>query len=171
MIRKLSVLIPLICLLAVPMAFGQINYKAGGDKKGEQKKKRVPITGGERFDFVFGRGLLVPGLFETSSQEGATEFDAPYTPSWSGSYYVGVGFTFPIGKVFGIKIEPRVNFEKLIFKVNSDKYFPSTSDSTILAEKLRFAYAELPVAFKFNLARNKKEKVVLFMEVGGSFWL
>jgi hypothetical protein len=108
-------------------------------------EKKIPVTGSEKFDFVFTRSVLV-----------GKSVDAPFNASRSGAYSFGIGYGIPIGKSLEFKFEPRVLWHKMYFSNTTDKWFPSSdSSATLVYEKQRISYFEVPVALKFKLARSK----------------
>lgn len=107
--------------------------------------KKIPVTGSEKFDFIFTRSVLV----------GKTE-GVPFNASRSGAYSFGIGYGLPIGKSLEFKFEPRLLWHKMYFTASQDKWFPTSDTSaTLIYEKQRISYFEIPVALKFKLARNK----------------
>jgi hypothetical protein len=121
--------------------------------------KKIPVTGSEKVDFIFNRSLLVGGI------QGV-----PFEVSRSGTYSVGVGYGIPMGKSLEFKFEPRLLWHKLYFISSTGKWFPSTDTSeTLIYEKQRVSYFEVPVALKFKLARNLVDKYKLLIEMGFVF--
>lgn len=150
--------ITFLLLLVAGIAFGQ----QGDNEAGRIEKKKIPITGSERFDVMFGRGVLIPmdrDLIDT----------VPYDPARSGSFSLGASFNFPFGKVFAIRLEPRGTWQKLHYLDDPNKTFPTDSGNVYAFEKHRSFYPEVGIGFKFNLYRDEEEKVKLFTEIGGSF--
>jgi hypothetical protein len=136
--NKSILLILLMVLGSTGMAFCQT-------EPGLKIEKKIPVTGSEKFDFVFTRSVLV----------GKTQ-GVPFNASRSGAYSFGIAYGFPIGKSLELKFEPRVLWHKMYFTNTANKWFPtSDSSATLVFEKQRISYFEVPVAIKFKLARNK----------------
>ena len=124
-------------------------------------QEKVRVTGGEKTDFIFSRTLMVSAMDSV-----------PYDIARSGTYSVGVGYGIPVGKVLELKIEPRLTWHKLYFKPTEARWFPNSAvDSSLVFEKNRVMYAEVPVGLKFKLARNAVEKYQLLLEGGFSLGL
>lgn len=134
----------------------------------------IRISSGEKFDFIFTRGLLVPGGDIPAAS-------SPLIISSSGSYSIGLGFAIPLKKAVAIRFEPRLTWNSLNFQQTDGKTFPSDSlgnyfiknfpldtANAIAYERIRSFYAELPLGIRFNLARNEDDKVRLFTEFGFS---
>jgi hypothetical protein len=120
--------------------------------------KKIPVTGSEKMDFVFTRSVLVGGTVQGGSYEVAR----------SGAYSFGISYGIPISKSLELNVEPRVLWHKLVFANGAaDKWFPSSdSSSTLIYEKQRISYLELPLAFKFKLARNNANRYRVLLEMG-----
>ena len=157
--KILQILLPgfFACVLAFS---GNLAAQTEEAPKQEKKKLKIPILAGERFDLVMARGFLVP-INRSDS--------VPWQVAESGTYTVGFAFNVPIGPVFAFRFEPRATWHKLVFDNKPEKTFPTDSNATYLFEKHRAFYPELGIGFKFNLYRNKKDKVKLFIEAGGQF--
>jgi hypothetical protein len=122
-------------------------------------KEKIRVTGGEKTDFIFTRTFMV----------GQADSLVPFGVSRSGAYTVGVGYGIPIGKVLELKLEPRATWHKIYFKPSPDKWFPSAlNDSSLVYEKQRIFYLEMPIGLKFKLARNAVEKYQVLLEGGFS---
>ncbi|MEM0998020.1 MAG: hypothetical protein AAGN35_13095 [Bacteroidota bacterium] len=156
--KKLYSLLAVLVLLAVaaPTAHAQNDNSNNAVKIND----RLPVSGGEKTDFVFTRSFLA----------GATPDGAPYATARSGIWAIGFGYGFPIGKVMEIKLEPRAAWHKLVFTASPGKTFPTADTSTTLVyEKIRSFYIEVPLGLKFKLARNADDKYKLLLEGGFSF--
>jgi hypothetical protein len=128
------------------------------DNVAPRVEEKVRVTGGEKTDFILTRTLMVTGMDSV-----------PYDIARSGTYTIGVGYGIPIGKVLELKIEPRATWHKLYFKPVSPRWFPNAAvDSSLVYEKHRALYAEIPVGLKLKLARNAVEKYQLLLEGGFS---
>lgn len=139
--QYMNKILPLILLLFL----GSVEMTKGQADAGLKIDKKIPVTGSEKFDFVFTRSVLV----------GKTD-GVPFNASRSGAYSFGIGYGFPIGKSLELKLEPRVLWHKMYFSNTPDKWFPSSdSSATLVYEKQRISYFEIPVALKFKLARSK----------------
>jgi hypothetical protein len=138
--------------MAQPDTLGQDNNALKVDKK-------IPVTGSEKVDFIFNRSLLVGGIR-----------GVPFEVTRSGTYSLGIGYGIPIGKSLEFKFEPRLLWHKLYFIDSDDKWFPSSDTSeTLIYEKQRVSYIEVPVALKLKLARNLVDKYKLLIEMGFVF--
>jgi hypothetical protein len=122
--------------------------------------KKVPVTGNENFDILFTRSVMISNL-------DSSRFDA----TRSGGYSLGIGYGVPLGKSLLLKFEPRVTWFKLYFNGDQEqKWYPSTDTSaTLIYEKQRASYLEVPVSFKFKLARNLVDRYKLLLEAGFVF--
>lgn len=122
--------------------------------------KKIPVSGNENFDFIFTRSVMVGNVDS-----------AAFEATRSGCYSLGIGYGLPIGKTLLLKFEPRVTWFKTYFnRTGTDKWFPSSdTDSTLIYEKQRVAYLEVPVSFKLKLARNNVERYKLLFEAGFVF--
>lgn len=139
------------------LSFGQ-SYAQ--DNTAMKINDRLPVSGGEKTDFIFTRSFPV----------GAAPDSVPVVSSRSGIWSIGVSYGIPVGKSMEIKLEPRASWHKLYFRPNNDKTFPTadTSDGLIF-EKHRAFYVEVPVGLKFKLARNADDKYKFHLEAGFSF--
>ncbi|MBP6489088.1 MAG: outer membrane beta-barrel protein, partial [Ilumatobacteraceae bacterium] len=131
------------------------------DNEAEPIQNDIRISSGEKFDFIFTRGLLVPGA-------GLPSDTAPLLTSSSGSYSFGFGFSIPLKKAAAIRFEPRLTWNSLNFQQTPEKTFPTDSGNVFVYERVRSFYGEMPLGIRFNLARNDEEKVRLFTELGFS---
>ncbi|MFN8398224.1 MAG: hypothetical protein U0176_26680 [Bacteroidia bacterium] len=121
--------------------------------------KKIPVTGSEKLDFIFTRSVLVGRVPNVAYELGR-----------SGTYSLGIGYGFPLGKSLEFKLEPRVTWHKLYFAPTPDKWFPSNdSSATLIYEKQRVSYVEVPALIKFKLARNVQEHYKLLVEMGFVF--
>ncbi len=133
--------------------------QAPADNEAPRVKEKIRVTGGEKTDFIFTRTFLA----------GQADSLVPFGVSRSGAYTVGIGYGFPIGKVLELKLEPRATWHKIYFRPSPDKWFPSAlNDSSLVFEKQRIFYLELPVGLKFKMARNAVEKYQVLLETGFS---
>jgi hypothetical protein len=159
--RKVSFFFLLFLLLVQGLAFGQVDNAEPAPKDPTPLKvdKKIPVTGSEKFDFIFTRSAII----------GKTE-GVPFNIARSGTYSFGIGYGIPMGKSLEFKFEPRLLWQKMYFVGNPDKWFPSSdSNATLVFEKQRIAYFEVPVALKFKLARNLLDRYKLLFEVGFVF--
>jgi hypothetical protein len=122
--------------------------------------KKIPVTGNENFDILFTRSVMV-GNVDT----------ARFESSRSGAYSIGIGYGLPLGKALLLKFEPRVTWFKLYYAGGTDnKWFPTPDTSaTLVYEKTRISYLEVPVSLKFKLARNYTDRYKLLLEAGFVF--
>lgn len=135
------------------------SLNAQGSTSNLKVDKKIPVTGSERFDFVLTRSVLLGRVQGT-----------PYETARSGAFSFGVGYGIPFGKSLELKFEPRVTWHKLYFEPTPGKWFPSADSSvSLIFEKQRVSYAELPVSFKFKLARNLVDRYKLLIEAGFVF--
>jgi hypothetical protein len=121
-----------------------------------QVNKKVPITGNENFDFLFTRSAMLG--------KNKLGYDAART----GSTTFGVGFGIPLDTTLLLKFEPRFTWTKMYYGSSSaDSLFPGT-DSTgrLISQRQRISYFEVPVSFKFKLARNLVDRYKLLVEAG-----
>lgn len=122
-------------------------------------EKKIPVTGSEKFDFIFTRSVLVGRVPNVAYELGR-----------SGTYSLGIGYGFPLGKSLELKLEPRVTWHKLYFAPTADKWFPTNdSSATLIYEKQRVSYLEVPALIKFKLARNSVDRYKLLLEMGFVF--
>lgn len=141
-------------------AYGQETQPAP-PKTGSPLKveKKIPVTGSEKVDFIFTRSVLVGRVPNVAYELGR-----------SGTYSVGIGYGFPIGKSLEFKLEPRITWHKLYFAPTAGKWFPSNdSSATLIYEKQRVSYVEVPALIKFKLARNSVDRYKLLVELGFVF--
>lgn len=96
---------------------------------------------------------------------------AAFEATRSGAYSLGIGYGLPLGKTLLLKIEPRVTWFKTYYnRTSATKWFPSNDTAaTLIYEKQRIAYLEVPVSFKLKLARNNVERYKLLFEAGFVF--
>ncbi len=136
---------------------------AQDDNEGNEiRRTKIPITGSERFDVMFGRGILIPmdrELLDT----------VPFDPARSGSFSLGASFNFPFGKAIAIRLEPRATWHKLHYQDFPEKTFPTDSNDIYVFEKHKSFYPEVGLGIKVNVYRDEEEKVKLFAEFGGVF--
>lgn len=132
---------------------------AAQDNVAPRVNDKVRVTGGEKTDFIVTRALMVTAIDSV-----------PYDIARSGTYSVGIGYGFSIAKGLELKVEPRATWHKMYYRPEPDRWFPSGApDSSVVYEKHRAFYAELPIGLKFKLARNKiSDKYQLLMEAGFS---
>lgn len=148
-----------LCAMWLCVAGGAAVAQAPEDNEAPRVKEKIRVTGSEKTDFIFTRTFMV----------GAADSLVPFSVSRSGAYTLGIGYGFPIGKVLELKLEPRATWHKTYFKSSPDKWFPSAlNDSSLVYEKQRIFYLELPVGLKFKMARNAVEKYQILLETGFS---
>jgi hypothetical protein len=129
------------------------------DNEAPRVKEKIRVTSGEKTDFTFTRTFMI----------GEPDSLVPFGASRSGAYSLGIGYGIPIGKVLEFKFEPRATWHKTYFKESPGKWFPSSlNDSTLVYEKQRIFYLELPVGLKFKFARNQAAKYQVLLETGFS---
>ena len=148
----------LAMILSIGAVFGQ------NDAVKVKEKKTIP--GGERFDFIYTRGLLL----KTDPPA-----NAPYSISKSGVHAFGLGFGIPLfGQFAQFRVEPRLLWNRMVYSQDDSlKTFPSAyvdpdSAGALEYEKERGFFLELPIGIKLNLIRNRDKKVQLFLELGFS---
>ncbi len=151
--RKVTFFSLFILMLLSSNAFGQTTPPLKVDKK-------IPVTGNENFDFIFTRSVMI-GNVPTARIEGTR----------SGAYSFGIGYGLPVGKALLLKFEPRITWFKLYYQSGQeDKWLPSADTSaTLISEKQRVSYLEVPVSLKFKLARNLVDRYKLLLEAGFNF--
>jgi hypothetical protein len=154
-IMRIFRLLPIMILLALGLR------AQAQENEAQPIENDIRISSGEKFDFIFTRGLLVPGANLPADT-------APLYTSTSGSYSFGFGFGIPLKKAVAIRLEPRLTWHNLNFQQNANKTFPTDSGNVFVYERIRSFYAEMPLGLRFNLARNTEDKVRLFTEVGFS---
>ena len=147
----------ILSILAIVLSGWMPSYAQ--DNNAIKINDKLPVSTGEKTDFIFTRSILIGSVA-----------GAPFDVSRSGAYSIGVGYGIPIGKTLEIKLEPRASWHKLYFKPQADKTFPTAgTDSSLIYEKLRAFYVEVPLGLKFKLARNTDDKYKLLLEAGFSF--
>lgn len=143
-----------LCLLLLTFSWSHSQ-----DNNALKVDKKIPVTGSEKFDIVFTRSIPIGKV------QGV-----PYEVTRSGTYSIGMSYGIPMGKSLELKFEPRLLWHKLLFTAAEDKWFPSSDTSeTLIYEKQRVSYFEVPVALKFKLARNLLDKYRFLMEMGFVF--
>jgi hypothetical protein len=150
--------ITLLTFLAM-MLFG-FGLSYAQDNTAMKINKKLPVSGGEKTDFIFTRSFPVGEMPES----------VPLNNSRSGIWSFGISYGFPIGKTVEFKLEPRASWHKMYFKPTPAKTFPTSDVSEeLIYEKQRAFYVEVPVGFKFKLARNADDKYKFHLEGGFSF--
>lgn len=127
------------------------------NQPGRDPEARLRIRGGERIDFVFTRGILLRGDLPAQY---------PMDPGRSGSYSLGMALGLHFGRGLAMRFEPRLTWHNVFYSQTPEKTYPTDSNGLFLFEKERGFYIEMPIGFKFNLARNTKDKVRLYLELG-----
>lgn len=125
------------------------------------KSDRIPVAGSEKVDLIFSRTFMFANADSADIAQGR-----------SGSTSFGIGYGIPLGRAVEIKFEPRITWQKLVFTETGDssKFFPTAyAPDNYVFEKLRMAYVEVPVGFKFKGARNAEDKYKFLFEAGFSF--
>lgn len=131
------------------------------DNSAVKIKDKLPVTGGEKTDLTFTRSLIIGSVDSV-----------PFDVTRSGTYSLGIGYGIPLGRSVEIKFEPRVTWLKIFYRPVAEKNFPSQgTDSSLVYEKQRSFYLELPVGLKFKLARNADDRYKILLEGGFSFGL
>ncbi len=152
----------LFTILISVFSFVCLSGQATDQNMARPKSDKIPVTGSEKVDIIFSRTFMFGNADSASLAQGR-----------SGSYSFGIGYGIPLGRSVEIKFEPRVTWQKLVFTENSSdstKFFPSTArGSDYVYEKLRMAYVEVPLGFKFKGARNAEDKYKFLFEAGFSF--
>ncbi len=142
-------------------SFMNLHAQTSDQNIAQPRDSDIPVAGSEKVDLIFSRTFMFGDANGTAYSEGR-----------SGSYSLGIAYGIPIGgRVFEIKIEPRVTWQKLVFtSADSGKVFPSAIyGSNYVYEKLRMSYVEVPLGIKIKGARNAEDKYKFLFEAGFSF--
>ena len=135
----------------------------GQEADSPKVKVNLPTDPPKQFSLVFNRGFALPGPAQDT---------VPVSSTASGTYFVGAGFRFPLGKknTVGLRATPGLAWTGFGYQQTVDKTFPSIRDSVgfdYTQERHRLFFLEMPLGVYVNLTKDEDNDPLLFLEAGG----
>ncbi|MEO1451586.1 MAG: outer membrane beta-barrel protein, partial [Bacteroidota bacterium] len=157
MLTRYSLLLSLI-FLQISLA-GQVNQDSIPTPESLSENLNTDPPG--RFNLVFTRGFMLAGSAPDS---------VPLNGNASGTYRIGGGIKFPLGKknIVGLRLTPAISWTHVQYNQTEAKTFPSIGDSANFSvEKHTMNFADLALSVYINLSRDEDNDRRFFVELGG----